>query len=121
MDAGIVDTLNRRDVALLVARLDVIDDDLRRGLLLPGDLKPWYHASIADTFLSTSETARSDQAWLFGSLVASIPGIRFDGCPADCDWDNLFGHLRTEILSRRDRDPQNPPAGMAEILPRCVV
>lgn len=112
MDAGIADTINRRDVALLVARCDVIDDDLRRGMILPLSLVPWFDSPMAGLFLSEDPKHRPDQAWLFGSLVANIPTVHFDGAPADCDWDNLFNHLRAEILARRD--PQTPPVQVAE-------
>jgi len=116
MDAGIADTINRRDVQLIVAQLDSIDAGLRDGT--PGaawyrsDWGPWHLAPIASTLLCEGPATAADRAWLVGTLAARTPGVNFDGNPAECDWENLFAHFRAEILSRRD--PQTPSVHVAE-------
>lgn len=109
MDAGTADTINRLDVALLVAHLDALDTRLTR---LTGDRKPWHLGPFGEAFLSDHPSDSSYKAWLIGRHAWRIPDLHFDGAPADCDWDNFFGHVRTAILTRRaDR---NPPATEAE-------
>lgn len=95
MDAGIVDSINRRDAALIADKVAILDD-------------LWYEGQLAAAFLSSQN---ADRAWLLGQMAPGIPGLRFDGAPADCDWDNLFSHIRAEILARRD--PQSPLARAA--------
>jgi len=95
MDAGIADTLNRRDAQLFAARISLLDQELTG-------------ATVTAALLSDSPDTRSYRAWLVGRLAPHTPGLRFDGEPADGDWDNLFSHIRAEILARRTRD-QNPP------------
>lgn len=107
MDAGIADTINRRAAEQIALHLDHIDAECRREMLLPADLGPWYRAPIADTLMGVGRD--TDRAWLVGQLAARTPGIAFDGTPADCDWDNFYSHLRAEVETRRERDPQAPP------------
>jgi len=110
MDAGIVDTINREDARKIAARFDQIDEHILDGMLLP---VPWYFTSMAKTLTSENSTSNSDRAWLVGQITTNIPGLRFDGEPADGDWENLFSNIRAEILARRARDPQTPPAKAA--------
>lgn len=104
MDAGIADAINRRDVALIVARLDSLDLPQYRL----SSVQPWYLRAEADALMSTDDRTRPDRAWIVGTFAAGIPGIAFDGCPADCDWDSMFNAFRAAILARRD--PKTPPA-----------
>lgn len=106
MDAGIADTINRRDVLLIAARLDALDLP-RYG----ATDTPWYLAPLADTLMDETDKTRGDRAWLIGALGANIPGVAFDGEPAGGDWDNLYAHVRAAIEARRD--PQTPPARAA--------
>lgn len=107
MDAGIADTINRQDAEKVARHLDLVDWlDAR-----PAPAR-WHLGHEAQVFLSTTTTS-SEQAWVFGWLASGINGIAFDGEPADCDWENLLSHFRTEILVRRD--PQTSPACAAEI------
>lgn len=109
MDAGIIDTINRRDVAFVAARLDALDLPYYRGSCSPR--LPWYRAPIADTLMSEDDSTRSDRAWLIGRLASGVPGIAFDGEPAGGDWDNLYGHFRDAISARRDTEtPQGEAA-----------
>jgi hypothetical protein len=102
MDATIADAINRRDVALICARLDALDLPQYRL----STVRPWHLGSEADALMSTDDRIRPDQAWIVGRLAAGIPGIAFDGSPADCDWDNLLQHFRNAISARRD--PKTP-------------
>jgi hypothetical protein len=113
MDAGIADTLNRHAARLIAEHLDGVDTRLPLVRL------PWYMRRAVDVFFSPHASDNGYRAWLIGRDAARTPGIDFDGTPADCDWENLFSHFRAEILARRD--PQTPPAGMAETLPGSVV
>jgi hypothetical protein len=106
MDAGIADTINRRDAWRVALHLDDLDG------------RPWHLGIEADAFLSPA-CGSGEKAWLFGALAANVPGLHFDGDPADCDWDGLFSHFRAEILARRD--PKTPPARAAETHPCGVV
>jgi hypothetical protein len=115
MDAGIADTINRRDVTIMCARLDAMDLPKYR---LPTVL-PWYRWAEADALMSTDDRTRADRAWIVGRFASQTPGLTFDGAPADCDWDNLFQHFRDAIRARRD--PKTPPAGAAQIQPSGVV
>jgi hypothetical protein len=118
MDAGIVDTINRRDVELIAARLDRIDADLDERW--PGIGKPWYVGGMAETIMGENDATDGDRAWLVAQLAAgTYSGIHFDGHPADEDWENFYTHFRAEILARRD--PQTPHARAAEICPSGVV
>jgi len=130
MDAGTADAINRRDVTLICARLDALDlpkyNDLRndcdcvhcapfldarhgngcvahhcKGTCVTPRY-PWYRTAAADIMLREDDGTRSDRAWWVGVWAQGIPGIAFDGCPADCDWDNLFQHFRDAIAARRD-------------------
>lgn len=96
MDSAIADTLNRLDAQKIADKVAILDD-------------LWYEGKLAATFLGTQNP---DRAWLVGRMAPGIPGLHFDGAPADCDWENLFNHLRAEILARRD--PQNPPVRRVE-------
>lgn len=98
MNAAIADTINAQDAKLIAAWADCIDQDILPGMHLP---VPWYNAGIGQTLMSDDPARRTDQAWLIGTLAVNIPGIRFDGAPADADWDNLINHLRAEIEARR--------------------
>jgi hypothetical protein len=118
MDAGIVDTINRRDAQLIAQRLDRIDTDL--GVQFPGEGKPWYRASMAATIMGENAATTSDRAGLVAMLAANTYGpIHFDGHPADEDWENFYAHLRAEILARRD--PKTPLAETAETRLSAVV
>lgn len=97
MDAGIADTINRIFAEKLTAGLD--------------ELYPRWHepqSPVAATLMRDS----SDRAWLVGFLVQPIPDLSIDGAPADADWENLFSHIRAEILARRD--PKTPPVHASE-------
>lgn len=90
MDAGIADTINRLFAQKLAGGLD--------------EFYPrWHQSPVAATLMGDS----SDRAWLVGFLVHPIPDLEIDSTPADADWDNLFSHLRAEILARRDLE--TPP------------
>lgn len=91
-DSVIADTINRHNAALLVASLDALDDRWQ--------LPPWYRSSISLVLMSDNPKTNSDRAWLYGSLVAKIPGV--DPIAADGDWENLFSYIRTAIQDRRD-------------------
>lgn len=110
MDAAVADTINRRDVELVAQKLDGLDSFF-------GNETPWYQIRFADDVVAGKDTP--DRAWHFTILASNTPGIAFDSAPADCDWDNLFSHLRAEILARRD--PQTPPTGTAETRPCGMV
>jgi hypothetical protein len=117
MDAGIIDAINRRDVKLMVARLDALD--LPKYKATHG---PWYLTPTGDILAGHSYLSHPDRAWLVGSLAANLPGIAFDGEPAGGDWENLFSHFRAEVLARRvSRDPKTPHADRAETPPCGVV
>ena len=112
MDAGTADTLNRRDAALMVARADAIDLFLSDKL---SDFTPWHLSRVADMLLNDADALRPDKAWTVGHMAAGIPGLHFDGEPADGDWDNLFSHIRAEIEARRNpRDSDSSLACAAE-------
>jgi len=113
MDAGIADTINRLAVQAMVAHLDKVDIDL-----CANETGPWYAVSIADTLMGTNDATDADRAWLVGLIAHGTPGLDFDGCPADWDWENFYSHMRAEILARRD--PQTPPAVPAETRPSGV-
>lgn len=147
MDAGVADTINRRDVALIVAHLDALDLpkyndrrndcdcvhcsphlDARHGNGCGGHhcrgtcampRYPWYLKAAADIMLRTDDGTRPDRAWWVGLWASQVPTVAFDGAPADCDWDNLFQHFRDAILARRN--PETPPARAAENCPGGVV
>jgi hypothetical protein len=93
MDAAIADTINRRDAWLLALHLDDTGTTFDGG-------KHWHLGIEASAFLSTT-CSSGEKAWLFSALAANVPGLHFDGDPADCDWENLFSHFRAEILARR--------------------
>lgn len=130
MDAGIADTINRTDARRIAERMDEVDKAILPGMLLP---KPWYRSSMAATLMEENNTSDLDRSWLVGSLSSTTVGLHFDGQPAQCDWDNLFSHLRAEILSRREAElgrredtrqasnPQTPPAQAAVTQLGCVV
>ena len=105
MDAGIADTINRRDAKRLAEALDL------------WDLPEWYKAHhwsaspIAATFMGENDSDNSDRAWLVGVLACRVNG--FDGIPADCDWDGFFSYMRAEVLARRD--PKTPSVRVAEV------
>lgn len=102
MDDAIVDTINRHDAEKVAKHLDLTA--WLRG-------KPnWHDGPEAQAFLSPTVSS-GQKAWLFGFLAAGVPDLHFDGDPADCDWENLFGNFRAEIEARRD--PQSPHARAA--------
>jgi len=120
MDAAVVDTINRRDAYRIANHLDLLD--WFNGILgdkTPEVGPPWFRRKASDALMSDDETQRTDRVWLVSVLAARTPDVAFDGAPADCDWDNLFSHLRSEILARRD--PESPHAGTAETQRRVVV
>jgi hypothetical protein len=104
MDAGIADTLNRRVAWRIANHLDLVDWFCG---VMPGSKAAWCYSPTAATLMGENNVRNSDRAWLVGALAEKTPGVDFDGIPADCDWDNLFAHFRSEILSRRD--PQTHP------------
>jgi len=118
MDAAIADTINREDARKIAARFDQIDEHLLPGMLLP---EPWYNASMAQSLMGENDATNADRAWLVGQITTNIPGLRFDGEPADGDWENLFTNIRAEIEARRARDPKTPPAQAAATQLGCVV
>jgi len=116
VNPGAADAINRRDVTFMVAKLDALH---HRALKITPAAKPWWNDNMADVIMREDDAIRPDQAWIIGHLAAGIPGIAFDGCPADCDWDNFFQHFRAAILARRD--PKTPHAKVAENAPCGVV
>lgn len=104
MDAGITDTINRRDAALVAQKLDSLDREF-------GNATPWYRIALADDVVTGNITP--DRVWHFTILASGTVGIAFDGAPADADWDNLFTHFRAEIAARRD--PETHLAHEAEV------
>lgn len=106
MDAGIADTINRRDVKLIAERLDQVDAERLDQVDADGrgfkDFR-WYNSAVGDCLMGES----SSRAWVVTPLARHTPGVTFDGEPADGDWDNLFSYFRAEILARRD--PETPP------------
>lgn len=95
MDAAIADTINRLTAEKITKHLDLLDWFMMAR-------KPWHTSAVADALMGTSASGNADRAWLVGILASRTPEVPFDGVPADCDWDNLFSHLRTEILARRN-------------------
>lgn len=146
MDAGIADAINRRDVTIICARLDALDLpkyndslnscpcvhcapflDAKHGNGCSGyhchgtcvmKRPPWHFTAMADTLMSEQDSTRSQRAWIVGQIAINARGIAFDGCPADCDWDNLFQHFRNAIRARRDPKTPHGPRGCE---PRAVV
>lgn len=114
MDAAVADTINRMDAGRIARHLDLIDWFCQAT---PGT--DWFWSNMAETFMSENATTNSDRAWLLGALAVHTPDVAFDGAPADADWDNIFSHLRSEILARRD--PEIPHAGTAQTQRRVVV
>lgn len=104
MDAMVADWINASDAKLIAAWADMIEADLEVRCSVP--CKPWCWSFVADVLMSDDPRKRPDQAWLISALAARVPGIRFDGCPADADWDNMICHLRAEIEARRARNPK---------------
>jgi len=120
MDAGIADGINRRTAEAIAARMDNIDESL--DIRFPEVGSPWYHGSMAATIMGENPDAGpEDLRWLVSSLGVATWGSGFDGTPADADWDNLYSHLRAEVVARRYRDPKPPPAPAAETQLGCVV
>ena len=111
MDASLANDINRRDARLIAERFDEI-------VRVWPALGEWAEGSIADTLMSEDAARASDRAWLVGALAACTPGLYFDGDPADCDWENLYSHLRAEILVRR---ALNPPCVRAPETPGAMV
>jgi len=108
MDAALASSINRRDARLIAEHLDALDTRLS------SDRKPWYLGPMGRAFIEDENcaSANSYRAWLIGKHAWRIPDLYFDGAPADADWDDLFAHLRAEILARRA--PQTPHAKVAE-------
>lgn len=113
MEAGIADTINREDARRIAEHLDLYDIDL-----CPTEHGPWYLTTAADVMLKTDDFTGSDRAWLTGVFAAATPGLYFDGNPADCDWENLYEHLRVQIRARRDLES---PSVCAAETPRGMV
>jgi hypothetical protein len=111
MDAGIADAINREDARLIALAFDATDQP-HAPYLYSYVPQPWYNGPMAATIMGENAATDGDRAWMLGSLASGIPGVRFDGAPADCDWENFYTHLRAEITARRD--PENPPAKVAE-------
>jgi hypothetical protein len=110
MDAAVADTINRMDAARIAKQLDLLDWFAGPGVR-------WATSIIANTLMGDLPTSNADRAWLVGVLAARTPDVVFDGAPADCDWENFFSHLRTEIESRRNPQTSSvcaaePPRGM---------
>jgi hypothetical protein len=114
MDQGIVDTINRRDVTIITARLDALDLPKYRSTH-----GPWYLGPMADILMSEDDATRSQRAWIVGQIAVNARGIAFDGDAAGGDWDNLFSHLRDAIATRRD--PETPQGEAAEFRHAVVV
>lgn len=115
MDSGIADTLNRIDVLRMCRTLDQLDVEWKSET-------PWYSLNWADAIVeepNRADAGHADLSWIVGAVAARTPDVRFDGQPAGCDWEGLFGHFRAEILARRG--PQSPPAQAAETQLSCVV
>jgi hypothetical protein len=107
MDPGIADAINRRTAQAVAARMDGIDVGL--DIRFPEVGSPWYHGSMAATIMGENPDAGpQDLRWLVSALGLATWGTGFDGTPADADWDNLYSHLRAEVVARRDRDPEIP-------------
>jgi hypothetical protein len=108
-DPGIADTLNRQTARLLVRRLDSIDQ------FLGFRNNPWFRCPIAATLMGENDASDADRGWLIGSLLPDTGNtLTHDSYPADGDWENLLSHIRDEITSRRERDPQAPLVRAAE-------
>jgi hypothetical protein len=107
MDAGIADTINRRDAHRIALRLDAVDYETYLNYFSTAPIVPWFRSPMADTMLGENASTNADRAWLVGVFAAGTAHISFDGAPADGDWENLFSCLRAEILARRD--PQTSP------------
>lgn len=110
MDTAVADTINRLDAARIAKHLDLLDWFAGPGI-------QWATSIIGRTLASEDPATNSDRAWLVGALAAHTPDVAFDGAPADCDWENFFGHLRTEIEARRNPQTSSvcaaePPRGM---------
>jgi hypothetical protein len=99
-DAAIADTINRHVARKIAAHLDSVD------LGMPIAEIRWQHSAMAESLAGENKTSDGDRAWLVGFIAARVPDVAFDGTPADSDWENLFSHLRAEIVARRD--PKSP-------------
>jgi hypothetical protein len=99
MDAAIADTLNRLTAEKISTHLDLLDAELGYD-----KVAPWHRSPISETLMGDGPADNADRAWFVGHLAARTPDLSFDGAPADCDWDNLFSHFRTEIVARRDSE-----------------
>jgi hypothetical protein len=103
MDAGVANAINREDARIIALAFDSVDQD-RAPHLYSYHPTPWYNGPMAATIMGENVATNGDRAWMLGAICSGIPGVRFDGAPADCDWDNFISHLRAEILARRDTD-----------------
>jgi hypothetical protein len=99
MERDLVSSINRRDASLLADRIVYMDE-------------LWYDGELTAKLTDDTPATRSDRAWLIGQIAAGTPGLHFDGCPADADWDGFFQHIRAEILARRA--PRTPSVRVAE-------
>lgn len=105
-DPAIADTINRHVAQRIAAYCDVADT-------IRNSPEPWTTKPMAiDLMGENTDATNGHRAWLIGHLAARTPGLDFDG-PADADWENLFHHLRAEILARRET--QTPSVCVAEI------
>lgn len=114
MDASLANDINRRDARLMAEYLDRYDAEY----LLPGQPE-WAESITADMVMTDNPEGAAARAWFVGTLGARTPGVYFDGAPADCDWDNLYSHLRAEIAARRA--PQPPSVRAPEMTGRAGV
>jgi len=107
MDAAIADAINREDARKIAEFYDATDQPYAPFYyVIPP--RPWYYGPMAETFMGENDATNGDRAWLIGQVTVFMPGLRFDGAPADCDWDGFFANIRAEIEARRTRDPSAP-------------
>lgn len=108
MDAAIADSINRRDARLVTKYLD---RELPAGWYRAGD----FGSAVLgeDEWASDDDRNRFWRTLLGGLTPARIPGLRFDGAPADDDWEYFLQSLRAEVEWRRSRDPEGPHAQAA--------
>ena len=108
MDAAIADAINREDARIIALAFDATDQP-HAPYYYSYVPDPWYNGPMAATIMGENTATDGDRAWMLGAVASGIPGVRFDGAPADCDWDNFLSHLRAEIQARR-HGPNCPAA-----------
>lgn len=114
MDSSLANDINRRDARIIAEYLDTLDPE---GRTYFGE--DWFETAAADIMLRNDDGTNPDRAFWLGLWAQKAPGLYFDGAPADCDWENLYSHLRAEILARRA--PETPHARTPETQPCGVV